>query len=627
MAAIPIRIIAAHNVRRGPESDSIMKETTLFLVSFSLALTAVFCAPGQGTAFTYQGRLNDGGTPATGTYDFTFTVWDAPTVGSPVSITILTNGVGVSNGLFSVLLDFGNEVFTGPERWLQIALATNASGAFRSLSPRQQLTATPYAITAGNLTGAVPSGGLAGMYSNTVTFNNNANSFTGNGSGLSNVDAATLGGLASSNVWRLGGNAGNPDTTLGSIDPQPLKIIAGNRRVLQAQTVTRSAGFLNTQIAPNIVGGSQANTISSGVLGATIAGGGMIIESIGPPTAYPNTVSEDFGTIGGGFNNTVGNGDSNFGDARAATIGGGATNRVESPHGTIGGGSQNRILGSSPDSVIGGGFNNVISNSAMWSTIGGGLYNQIHFGSWGAGVLSGNANEIHAGSEKSVIAGGSVNWILSDSDWATIGGGIGNRVGEFYATVAGGTGNQCMGISATVAGGSRNTSSGPISTVGGGFENIASGRAAVAAGGDQNTSAAGYSSIGGGQLNIIADTATNGTIAGGVHNLISSHSPNSTIAGGTNNIAVGLAITIGGGEQNYCRGDRSVVAGGSGNAATGSSATVPGGLDNTAAGGLSFAAGYKAKPYMTAVLYGPITNLPNSPRRRTTSSAYARLAA
>ena len=109
----------------------------------------------QGTAFTYEGRLTVGGNSSTnGSYDFQFHVFDTAPVGTGTSYGSpnpnTTNGVAVSNGLFTVTLNFGTGVFTGPDRWLQIFVRTNGNGAYTTLSPRQPLTPTPYAIYSGN---------------------------------------------------------------------------------------------------------------------------------------------------------------------------------------------------------------------------------------------------------------------------------------------------------------------------------------------------------------------------------------------------------------------------------------------------------------------------------------------
>lgn len=111
-----------------------------------LALTALIAgilagsAWAQGTAFTYQGQLKDGGAPASGSYDLSFSLWDDPGAGNQVGATIDLPGSVVAGGLFTVELDFG-PVFGGDPLWLEIAVNAEA------LSPRQSLTSTPYCQT------------------------------------------------------------------------------------------------------------------------------------------------------------------------------------------------------------------------------------------------------------------------------------------------------------------------------------------------------------------------------------------------------------------------------------------------------------------------------------------------
>ncbi len=101
-----------------------------------------------GDGFTYQGKLVSGGAPANGQYDFTFTLFDSAAggqqVGSPVSATSQT----VSNGIFTSMLNFPPTAFRGEARWLQIAVRPAGSGNYVTLSPRQALTAAPYAMSA-----------------------------------------------------------------------------------------------------------------------------------------------------------------------------------------------------------------------------------------------------------------------------------------------------------------------------------------------------------------------------------------------------------------------------------------------------------------------------------------------
>src|ERR1039458_9568758 len=88
--------------------------TTLALLALSTLSPESSTAFAQGTAFTYQGRLNNSGGPANGLYDLRFAVWDALTGGNTVAGPMTSSAIGVTNGLFAVTLDFGNGVFTGP---------------------------------------------------------------------------------------------------------------------------------------------------------------------------------------------------------------------------------------------------------------------------------------------------------------------------------------------------------------------------------------------------------------------------------------------------------------------------------------------------------------------------------
>ncbi len=141
-----------------------MNSKSLFLAGViglgSLFPAAPF-ASAQGTTFTYQGRLMADGQPATGVYDLTFALFNAATGGSQVGGTITATAAGVTNGLFTVGLDFGGN-FPGADRWLEIGVRANGGGTFTLLVPRQPLTSTPYAVTAANLSGGLAAVQLSG---------------------------------------------------------------------------------------------------------------------------------------------------------------------------------------------------------------------------------------------------------------------------------------------------------------------------------------------------------------------------------------------------------------------------------------------------------------------------------
>ncbi|HEY3863733.1 MAG TPA: hypothetical protein VGO59_17800 [Verrucomicrobiae bacterium] len=129
----------------------------------------------QGTAFTYQGYLESAGNPANGIYDFQFQLFNVATSGSQIGSTAGAPNLGVTNGAFMTIVDFGSQ-YDGTTYWMQVKVRTNGNGSFTTLSPRQQLTPTPYSITAENVLGSITASQLpAGVLTNTesgVTLNN-----------------------------------------------------------------------------------------------------------------------------------------------------------------------------------------------------------------------------------------------------------------------------------------------------------------------------------------------------------------------------------------------------------------------------------------------------------------------
>jgi len=99
------------------------KSILIPLTVAALCAAGTYAAP-MGTAFTYQGRLNDGGQPANNLYDLTFTLHDDPVNAASIGTYIILSAVPVTNGLFTVQInangEFGANAFNGQARWLQI---------------------------------------------------------------------------------------------------------------------------------------------------------------------------------------------------------------------------------------------------------------------------------------------------------------------------------------------------------------------------------------------------------------------------------------------------------------------------------------------------------------------------
>ena len=151
----------------------IQKAICLLILSVFLCLSL----NAQTTEFAYQGSLNDNAQTANGSYDFEFALFDALSGGSQAGPTLTRTNVSVSNGTFSVKLDFGNQ-FRGADLWLEIRVrqtpapalkGDNLGGAYTTLSPRQEVSSSPYAVksldadnaaTATNATNATQLGGF-----------------------------------------------------------------------------------------------------------------------------------------------------------------------------------------------------------------------------------------------------------------------------------------------------------------------------------------------------------------------------------------------------------------------------------------------------------------------------------
>ena len=206
--------------------------------------------------------------------------------------------------------------------------------------------------------------------------------------------------------------------------------------------------------SPNLIGGHRDNAAGAGVAGATIGGGGTIMDV--------NAVSADFGTIGGGLANTVTN--------SRATVGGGSHN--------VAGGYASVVSGGG-----GAGAGQGLTNAALgdWSVIGGGRENTARGQS---STVSGGERNDAAG--KWAAIGGGVGHLAS-GDGPTVGGGGNNAASFHWATVSGGHENAAQDLESTVGGGVGNyTLLGAVAaTIGGGANNLASGVNSVVPGGQR----------------------------------------------------------------------------------------------------------------------------------------------
>ncbi|MFZ1702152.1 MAG: tail fiber domain-containing protein [Pyrinomonadaceae bacterium] len=136
------------------------------ITSFALVLFIFGAARAQTTGFTFQGKLIDGTTPANGSYDFQFELFDGITDGTQLGPTLTRSAVQITDGVFTVALDFDNQ-FPGAKRFLEIRVRQIGSAKFSTLTPRQEVNSSPYGIQSLNAenaaiaTNATQLGGIA----------------------------------------------------------------------------------------------------------------------------------------------------------------------------------------------------------------------------------------------------------------------------------------------------------------------------------------------------------------------------------------------------------------------------------------------------------------------------------
>ncbi len=508
----------------------------------------------MGTAFTYEGQLLQGGNPVNDTCEFEFSLWDDgnPAVPENQVGATLSETVIVEDGLLTVVLDFGADIFTGDARWLEIAVCcppnvcSSPPTNFTTLSPRQELTPAPYSLRASN--------GVGGP----DALNVDAAGNVGIGTTAPSEALDVVGNIQASGTLKSGSSIIIDGTANTITSDDALELHTSQGRNLRLEPGGPNA---SNRIGPNVIGGFEGNSVDAGILGATIAGGGADDLDVGEGP-FPNSVTAEFGTVGGGYSNIA----SGFG----GTVGGGSGNNASNDRATVGGGGGNAASGT--QATVGGGLDNTAGGEL--STVGGGDGNDAGGDSSTVGGGSGNT----ASGEYATVSGGWSN--TANSEDATVAGGQGNTASEVRATVAGGLLNIASGPDSVVSGGGFNEASGDVSTIGGGTTNTASGDLSTVGGGFVNIASQSNATVGGGSFNHASEP--NATVGGGTLN--HADGENATVSGGTANTASGLNATVGGGNQNTASLPHTTVGGGTNNEASFNDATVGGGSGNTASG-------------------------------------------
>lgn len=188
-----------------------------------LLLLLLFCVPtfAQNFEFTYQGRLAVNSIPTTTAHDFEFRLYASETPNPPSESTLglpqVRLAVPVSNGVFTVNLNFGNQ-FQGVLRWLEIRVKPAGGPTYTTLTPRQKVSPAPE--------------GIFSLFSDTAT------------------NASMLGGVAASQY-----------------------VLTTDSRMTDSRMPTAGSGnYIQNRTTPQLSPPSNFNISGNGTVGGTLSG-------------------------------------------------------------------------------------------------------------------------------------------------------------------------------------------------------------------------------------------------------------------------------------------------------------------------------------------------------------------
>lgn len=257
----------------------------------------------QPTTITHHGRLSGVYSILSGPAQLRFRLYGSPTGGEQIGPTVTVNNVDVLAGTFSAQLNFGATAFPGANRFVEIDVRRLIGSGYDTLTPRQPISSTPYAVRAlsaasadsisGNCASCVTDANIASVSGSKVTGPVAAATFATNAGTANNAANATnaQNAVNATNAQNAGHavNATNAQNAISSADSQKLGGISANQYLL-----INGDGSQLTNVNAAVADGSvtSAKLSDNAVTTSKIADGSITAVKFAPGGVLnPNTLN------------------------------------------------------------------------------------------------------------------------------------------------------------------------------------------------------------------------------------------------------------------------------------------------------------------------------------------------
>ena len=379
---------------------------TLALFFVGVVVCSMPVLHAQSTEFSFQGSMKDGAAAANGNYDFEFRLYNAVSGGSQVGLTLTQSLVAVTNGTFSVQLDFGAN-YPGANRFLEIRVRQTGGGTFTPLTPRQPVLDAPYSVKSLNTDNAVNATQLGGVAANqyVVTtdprMSNARNPLAGSTNYIQNTtEFQQFAGFDIGGIARIRGDLIVDGVFSANLPPNNPNYIQNrsSQQSLSNFNVSGNGTIGGTLNAPTV----SSTTVNASTVNATTVDGNIFNAVIVDSTVYRiggSNVLRNFGTqnISVGVNAGGAGADNSFFGFNAG-------------NGILAGGTDNSFFGSDAGGINSTGSANSFFGSDTGDSNTTGLNNSFFGRSAGGGNSTGDDNSFfghNAGLSSSTANGNS----------------------------------------------------------------------------------------------------------------------------------------------------------------------------------------------------------------------------